>query len=31
MSDIAIGAVLTVVGALTWGLLVLSDKLLGGE
>ncbi len=31
MSDFEIGAVLTMVGALTWGLLVLSDKLLGSE
>jgi hypothetical protein len=31
MSDFAMAAILAVIGVLTWGLLVLSDKLLGGE
>jgi len=31
MTDFAIAAVLTIVAAMTWGLLVLSDRLLGGK
>lgn len=31
MTDFAIAAILAVIGALTWGMLVLSDKLLRGR
>jgi hypothetical protein len=31
MTDFAVVVVLTVVAAMTWGLLVLSDRLLGGK